>query len=166
MSPQPKILSAKGRPFATSAVALQAIVMDDHLRVLLMNNGRRGGYWQTVSGGLEAQETVLDGTLREVREELGPEIRVRPLGIVHATTFHYDKQVPYMIGLYTLLAYEGGQPIPGDDMVGSELRWWTIDELSQENPPLHLSTHLWMLRRATQLYPLWRDHTDPLQLPI
>ena len=53
------------------------------------------------------------------RTVVGPGVRVRPLGAVHAQSFHYDANVRYMIGLDYLLAYEGGQVEPGDDMLGS-----------------------------------------------
>ena len=35
-------------------------------------------------GALEAQETILEGTLRETREEVGQGVKIRPLGTVHA----------------------------------------------------------------------------------
>ncbi|MBE2201265.1 MAG: NUDIX hydrolase [Anaerolinea sp.] len=161
---QPVVMSVTERPFAAFAVAVQAIIVNDHEQILLLSSARRGraGVWQTVSGGLEASETVLTGTLREVAEEVGPDVRVRPLGLVHAQSFHYDSKLQHMIGVYYLLAYEGGNIVPGDDMIGSEWRWWSLVDL--ETVSLHASTHLWMLRRAVQLYRLWRDEGErPLQ---
>lgn len=46
--------------------------------------------------------------LREVREEAGPDLRVRPLGVVHASTFAYDDRVRRMISVVYLMAHEGG----------------------------------------------------------
>ncbi len=156
MEKQPIIVSRGGRPFPTSAIALQAIVINDAEQCLLLSSPRRNkqNEWQTVSGGLDAQETILDGTLREVREELG-EVVVRPLAVLHSHTFHYDEDVPFMVGIYYLLRYEGGEVVPGDDMTGSAFKWWGIAELeaalAQQKASLHLSTHLWMLRRAVEL---------------
>ena len=106
----PVITNVSGtRRFAGSAVALQAVVVNAAEQILLLASPTRhpDGAWQVVSGALEAGETVLEGTLREVREELGA-IQVRPLGTVHVETFHYDAQVQFMIGIYSLLVYEGG----------------------------------------------------------
>lgn len=160
----PRIFSTQERPFATFAAAVQAILVNEQEQILLLSSAPRGrqGIWQIVSGGLEAEETILAGTLREVAEEVGKEVRVRPLGLVHAQSFHYDDAVQYMLGTYYLLAYEGGDIVPGDDMAGSAWRWWSLAEL--EEIPLHASTHLWMLHRAVQLYRLWKDEAErPLQ---
>ncbi|MBK8902200.1 MAG: NUDIX hydrolase [Anaerolineaceae bacterium] len=162
MKNQPVILSQRGRPFATSAIALQAIIINENEQFLLLSSPRRNGRneWQTVSGGLEAGETILAGILREVREEVGA-IVVRPLTVLHSQSFHYDDKVPLMVGIYYLLRYEGGEVIPGDDMAGSAFRWWGVDDLEKalanQAITLHKSTHLWQLRRAAKLYRLLVD---------
>lgn len=171
---QPTVLSGKGRTLATSAIALQAIIMNENEQFLLLSSPRRNGRneWQTVSGGLDAGETILDGTLREVREEVGG-VQVRPLAVLHSHTFHYDEQVPFMVGIYYLLHYEGGQIVPGDDMVGSDFRWWGLAELetavANHDATLHFSTHLWMMHRAVKLHRLLKDEqveTAVLQPPL
>ena len=166
-TPQLFLTTAQGpRRFACSAVAMQAIIIKADARLLLLSSPTRNrpDEWQIISGGLEAAETVLDGVLREVREEAGLQMQVRPLGVVHAQTFHYDAQVPYMIGIYYLLTYEGGEVQPGDDMYDAHYRWWSIAELSTARIRFHPSTHLWMLRRAVALYRCWKDQPAvPLQ---
>src|SRR5262245_29152821 len=167
---QPFMTNALGtRHFACSAVAVQAIILNADERVLLLSSPTRNrpGEWQIISGGLEAAETVLAGVLREVSEEAGPQIQVRPLGVVHAHTFHFDAQVPYMIGIYYLLAYKGGEVQPGDDMRDAHYRWWSLEELTAANVRFHPSTHLWMLQRAVTLYRGWKDQPAvPLQLAL
>ena len=164
---QPFLTTAQGtRRFACSAVAVQAIIVNAAERVLLLSSPtkNRPDEWQVISGGLEAAETVLAGVLREIREEAGPHLQVRPLGVVHAQTFHFDTHVPYMIGLYYLLAYEGGAVQPGDDMRDARYRWWSLEELSATTVRWHPSTQLWMLHRAVVLYRLWHDQPlAPLQ---
>ncbi len=166
---QPFITNAKGtRRFACSAVALQAVVVSPEEKILLLSSPTRNpdGAWQVVSGGLEAGETILAGTLREVSEELGSDLRVRPLGTIHAQTFHYDENVQYMIAIYYLLAYEGGEVQPGDDMQGSEYRWWTMAELEDENIKIVVPPdQKWILQRAIELYRLWKDQAWELQVP-
>jgi ADP-ribose pyrophosphatase YjhB (NUDIX family) len=159
---QPVILSEAGRPFTTSAVALQAIIINADEQFLLLSSPRRNGEneWQTVSGGLDAEESVLDGLLREVAEEVGV-VQVRPLAVLHSQTFYYDANLPHMIGIYYLLRYEGGEVVPGDDMIDSAFRWWGLDELetavANNHATLHVSTHLWMLRRAVKLHCIFKD---------
>ena len=94
---QPNIISQNGRPFAASAIALQAIIINEQEQILLLNSPTRNQGWQTISGGLEANETILDGVRREVAEEAGPDVQVRPLGVIHAQTFHYDENVRFMV---------------------------------------------------------------------
>jgi ADP-ribose pyrophosphatase YjhB (NUDIX family) len=163
---QPFMTDAQGRRFACSAVAVQAIILNADERLLLLSSPTRNrlGEWQIISGGLEAAETVLDGVLREVREEAGPQIQVQPLGVVHVHTFHFDDQVPYMIGVYYLLAYKGGEIQPGDDMWDAHYRWWSLEELTAAAVRFHPSTHLWMLQRAVALYRCWKEQPAvPLQ---
>jgi NADH pyrophosphatase NudC (nudix superfamily) len=171
---QPTILSKRGRPFATSAIALQAIIINENEQFLLLSSPRRNGRneWQTVSGGLEAGETILEGILREVWEEVGG-IQVWPLTVLHSQSFHYDDSVRFMVGINYLLCYEGGAVVPGDDMIGSDFRWWGLDELATAvangSATLHKSTHLWQLRRAVTLYRLLADdwvETAVLQPPL
>lgn len=165
---QPFVNNKKGtRRFACSAVALQAVVVSPEERILLLSSPTRhpDGAWQVVSGALEAGETVLEGTLREAHEELGSEVRVRPLGTIHVQTFHYDESVQYMIAIYYLLAYEGGEVQPGDDMLGSQSRWWSIAELEEQNVNVVVPPgQIWILNRAIELYRLWNEQTWELQV--
>jgi ADP-ribose pyrophosphatase YjhB (NUDIX family) len=155
------------RRFACSAVALQAVLVSPEERTLLLSSPSRNreGAWQVVSGALEAGETILEGTLREAHEELGSEIRVRPLGTIHVQTFHYDENVQYMIAIYYLLAYEGGEVYRGDDMQGSQYRWWSVGELEEEKVSIVVPPgQTWILKRAIELYRLWKGQTWELQV--
>jgi len=163
---QPTVLSEANRQFATSPVAVQAIIVDAEERVLLLRHPRRGQGWQVVSGALDAGETLLAGVEREIREEIGVDVVVRPLGVVHAETFHYDERVKFMIGIYYLFSYENGAVVPGDDMEGSEFRWWRLDELAITHRAFHASAKPWMLERAVELFRTWNGQTVPLQLNL
>jgi len=161
---QPIITAQNGRSFSAYAVALQAIIINENEEILMLYSHKRNQGWQLISGGLDAAETILDGTVREVEEEIGTDAKVRPLGLVHSQTFQYDPGIPHMIGTYYLFTYESGPIVPGDDMVGSDVRWWSLAELAAEEPFLHGSTHPWMLERAVELYRLWKDEEAlPLQ---
>jgi ADP-ribose pyrophosphatase YjhB (NUDIX family) len=164
------IIDATGRRiFAAYPVAVQAIIINEQEEILLLSSPTRNldGAWQTVSGALDAGETVLGGTLREVKEELGKAIRVRPLGVVHVESFHYDNQVRFMIAIYYLFAYEGGSILPGDDMAGSDFRWWSLSGLSEGNIKIHVPPDgLWLFQRSVDAYRLWNKEDVRLQPSI
>ena len=163
---QPTILDSTGkRRFACTAIAVSSIIVNQRGEILLLSSPIKNedGGWQVISGALEAQETVLDGTLREIGEEVGEELSVRPLGPVHVHSFNYDETVKYMIGIYYLHAYEGGQIQPGDDMKGSQFRWWSMEDLAANNVTLDIPPKgTWILQRAVELYHLWKDQVDHL----
>jgi 8-oxo-dGTP pyrophosphatase MutT (NUDIX family) len=163
--PQPLITDSSGsRLFACSAAAVLGFIVDEDERILLLSHPARPGRWEVVNGALESGETLLDGVLREIHEEAGTQLIVRPLGTLHAHTFNYDAVVQYMISVAFVLAYEGGAVIPGDDMRGSQARWWRVDELSREAPHIVVPDNQpWLFARAVGLYRLWRTHSVALQ---
>jgi ADP-ribose pyrophosphatase YjhB (NUDIX family) len=113
-------------------------------------------------------ETLLEAALREVREEAGPDLRVRPLGVVHASTFAFDARVQRMISVLYLMAHEGGTALPGDDMRGSRVRWATLSDIESDGlrllPPLDQA---WLRRRTVDLFQLWEpEPAVPLQEPL
>ena len=161
---QPFITAADGkRQFACSAVAVLVFLVNKKEEVLLLAHPKRGGGWEVVNGALEAGETVLAGALRETREEAGESVRVRPLGTVHAYTFRYDEKVEYMVTVGYLMAYKGGEVEPGDDMRGSEHRWWGLEELAEEDVELIVPEQRWLIERAVELYRLWKEREIDLQ---
>jgi 8-oxo-dGTP pyrophosphatase MutT (NUDIX family) len=154
---QPIVTDAAGqRRFACSPGAVVAFIVDDQERLLVLScpdKRRAPGCWEVVSGALEAGETLLGGLLREIREEVGEHIRVRPLSVIHAYTFRYDQHVPYMLGICFLLAHEGGEASPGDDLTGSEVRWVTVDALESGEVELLIpGGYPWLPRHAIETY--------------
>jgi 8-oxo-dGTP diphosphatase len=162
---QPHVLTAdRRRRFACSPVAILVFVVNEREEALLLSHPERQGGWEVVNGALEAGETVLEGALRETREEAGPGVRVRPLGTVHVSSFHYDEQVEYMLSLGYLMAYDGGEIEPGSDMAGSAYRWWGLAELEEDDVHLIVPPgQKWLLERAVELYRLWRGREVDLQ---
>lgn len=163
---QPSVTSSTGRTFACSPAAVLVFIINENEQFLLLRHPERAG-WEVVNGALEAQETVLEGVLREVAEEAGPEVRIRPLGSLHIQTFHYDEQVRFMLSLSYLVAYEGGTVTPGDDMRGSLVRWFTLPELTDETLPILVPPAMrWTFSRAVKLYRLWQEEEIDLQPPL
>jgi ADP-ribose pyrophosphatase YjhB (NUDIX family) len=158
-SQQPYLTTVDGkRSFACFPAAVLVFVVNEKEEILLLSHPQRKGRWEVVNGALEAGETVLEGALREAREEIGENARVRPLGVVHASTFHYDEAVQFVISVCYLMAYEGGEVRPGDDMLGSEHRWWSLGELAEKSVRLIVPPgQKWLVGRAVELYRLWKD---------
>ena len=162
--PYPILHSRRGRPFDCYPVALQAVIVDPTDRVLLLSSPHKNpnGAWQVVSGALQASETILDGTLREVAEETGL-TQLRPLGAYHVQTFAFDEAVPFMIATYYLFLYQGGQVIPGDDMAGSRFGWFTLPEIEAPSIKLVVPPEKWIIRRGVQLVSAWQAEEVALQ---
>ncbi len=165
LSQQPHITTADGRRrLACSPVALLVFIVNEQEEVLLLAHPKRGGSWEVVNGALEARETVVEGALRETREEAGEEVRVRPLGTVHISTFHYDENVQYMLSVGYLMAYEGGRIQPGDDMAGSRYKWWRLDDLKDVNVKVLIPPDgKWLIERAVELHRMWIGREVELQ---
>lgn len=162
---QPYITTAdEKRRFACSPAAILVFIVNEQEEILLLAHPKRGGSWEVVNGALEAQETIVEGALRETREEIGEEVQVRPLGTVHIWTFHYDERVRYMISVGYLMAYDGGSVKPGDDMAGSRYRWWSIDELAEKNVKILIPPEgEWIIERAIECYRMWKGKKVVLQ---
>lgn len=142
------------RKFSCSAVSVLAFIVDKDERILLFAHSKRKGEWEVVNGALEVGETLLEGILREVR----------PLGTVHAYTILFDDNVQYMLSILYLLAYEGGEIQPGDDMRGSQYRWWSIKEFEEAGAKLIVPRdQTWIMQRAIELHRLWKDQSVDLQ---
>ena len=63
-----------------------------------------------------------------------------------------------MLSMGYLMAYEGGEVQPGDDMQGSEYRWWSLEELAAEEVSVIIPPgEKWLLGRAVELYRLWKQ---------
>jgi 8-oxo-dGTP pyrophosphatase MutT (NUDIX family) len=159
----PTITASSGRSFAAFPAAVVVPIVNRHGELLLLESRRRPGLWEPVNGAVEHGETLLEAALREVREEAGADLRVRPLGVIHASSFAYDARVTRMISVVYLMAHESGVAIAGDDMLGSQIRWATLSAI--ESDELELLAPLdqpWLRRRALELFWLWESEPPVL----
>jgi A/G-specific adenine glycosylase len=114
----------KARP-AIPHYTVTAAVMRRGEKILIAHRpskGLLGGLWEFPGGKLEPGETLPDGLRREIREELGVNIRVgEPFGVYpHAYTH-------FRVTLHAFLSnLDGEEPQP---LEASELRWVLPSEL-------------------------------------
>src|SRR5215510_14552152 len=107
------VITAKsGRKFAGHAAGLIAFIINPEERFLMLSQPKRAGKWEPVNGAYDADETVLEGMLREIGEEAGKSVKVRPLTTVHSYNFRYDDNVPKMLSVIFLFEYLGGEVAP------------------------------------------------------
>jgi ADP-ribose pyrophosphatase YjhB (NUDIX family) len=121
------------------------VVVNDLDEVLLFSKDECK--WVVISGGVEDNETILGAALRELREEAGDSVKVLPIGVVHAHTFHYDNSTRHMISIYYVLRYKGGEVVPSDDMSGARYEWKAMKDL-HEAELLIPAGQKWILERA------------------
>jgi 8-oxo-dGTP pyrophosphatase MutT (NUDIX family) len=105
------------------------LVVNDEDEVLLFS--RKKSEWVVIAGGVEDDETILDAAWRELGEEAGTNIKVLPIGVSHAHTFHYDDSTRNMISIYYVFRYRGGEVVPGDDMYGAKYAWKSMKDLNE-----------------------------------
>jgi ADP-ribose pyrophosphatase YjhB (NUDIX family) len=163
---QPIVEDSRGRRFAMSAAAVLAFIINEEREILMLKHPQRDG-WEIVNGALDEEETVLEGVLREISEEAGPDLKVRPLGTIHTHTFRYDDRIQYMISISYLLAYESGAAVAGHDMADSEVRWVSLSDIKDGTIKVVVPGEMaWLFRRAVELYDLWYDRPDELLQPV
>ena len=158
----PHIYSTSGRRFSPSVVGIVALIVDVQERFLMLSHPERPGQWEAISGALEVRETLQEGMLREVREEAGSEIRVQPLGVVHADSVRFDDAVTHLTSICFLLAYRGGSIVPSDDLAESEVAWLSVSDLADAQVFVPWNVP-WIFERALQLQRVWA-HDDPPEL--
>ena len=160
MSEAVHVTTSFGRRLSCSPLAVLVFIVDQDERILLLRSPRHPDVWQVVNGAVEAGETLVQAALRETAEEAGPDVRIRPLGVVHAFSFPYDDAIPTMVSICYVASYEGGEVLPGDDMVGSEFGWFGLDECRRMTL---LPAQSWLFDRAIELHRLWRDSNQDLE---
>lgn len=161
------ITANSGREFSVFPVGLIALIIDQQDRFLMLRHPKHGTY-EPVNGGYNGGETLLEGLMREIREEVGEQVEVRPITTVHTYNFRYDDTVPYMISVIFLFEYVGGQVIPGDDMVDAEIKWMTVAEINSGQYRIPVPNQItWVYERAVKLSRLLKDEPAvQLQPPL
>jgi len=112
-------------------VGVAAVIWNSRGDVLLIRRAKepRKGQWSLPGGKLEFGETLLEGVLREVREETGLEVEI--LGLVDVAETIRDASVGAADDHFVLIDY-GARVISGTAEAASDgaaARWFPLDEL-------------------------------------
>lgn len=96
---------------------------------LLRNKSRHSGSWGIVGGKVEADETVIQGLVREIREEIGVDYTKKKF--IPLETFTADNR---KFVYYTFLVDCGEEFVP---VLNDEHRGYCWVELTDHPKPLH-----------------------------
>jgi 8-oxo-dGTP diphosphatase len=106
----------------THRVGAFAIIRDDDGNVLVSRRSDSGWY-NLPGGGVEPNESVTEGLVREVREETGLEVEIgRLVGL-------YSKPQKHEVVLTFEARVVNGEPLPSDE--ADFHRWASPDEIEQ-----------------------------------
>ncbi|MGI5270043.1 NUDIX domain-containing protein [Nonomuraea sp. CA-218870] len=152
MSPYLAGVRAKLGPDLLMMPSVCGCVFDDEGRLLVARHGDVG-LWAAPGGALDPDERPEEAVRRELREELGIEVRVRGLIGVHGGPefrVHYPNghECAYMIAVYGCVI-ESGTPTPDGDEI-REARWVREDELDG------LAMTPWSPRVLPGVFAWWR----------
>ncbi|GII83793.1 NUDIX hydrolase [Sphaerisporangium siamense] len=134
--------------------SVNAFVFDDEGRLLLARHSEQGDVWSAPGGIVEPDEPPAEAVVRETREEVGLDVRIRGLigaygGPGFRTTYPNGDQVAHVITVYGCTA-EGGTPVP-DGVEIAEVRWVTEPEAAA------LPTPSWLPLVLPDCFAWWRS---------
>jgi len=119
-------------------LAAYAVIVDDHDRVLLaLWNEAAQPLWTLPGGGVELQESVEEGAVREVREETGYDVELgRLLGVDTLVVPPEERTVDrgrWFKGIRVVFEATiiGGQLRVEVDGTTDEARWFPLSEVAE-----------------------------------
>ena len=156
--------SADGRrDFACFPAAILGFLINEADQILVLSHPARKGGWEVINGAIDEGEAPAEALLREVAEEAGPEVKIRPVGVVHTFLYRYDALVPAMLSVAYAASYLGGRILPGSDMAMSQHRWVSPAEIDRGAITLLTPAQPWLFRRAVSVCRMFRDDAVELE---
>ncbi len=118
------------------------VTRSDGRVLLLKRTPARGGFWQPVTGHVEAGEPVSDAARRELYEETGLRVESTSLGYEHV--FALGETKPPQLLRESAFTARGDEPVKLDSTEHEACAWFTAAEAMEKLPFAGL-------RRAVQL---------------
>lgn len=139
-----EVTAAPERPRTVSVVVRR----EDGAVLLLRRTPERGGFWQPVTGRVEAGELPAAAAARELREETGLAVPVAPLDYEHA--FAWGDQEPPVVATETAFVARVGAEarVTLDPAEHEAFEWVTPDEARARVPWAGLRRALALAFRA------------------
>lgn len=116
--------------------AVFAVMLNGENKVLLhqrFNTGFMDGYYDTPSGHLEAGEAIVDGLIREVKEEIGVGLVADDLELFHVNQNAVDTDIPYINFFFRAKKWQGTPQILEPEK-SNDLGFFAIDSLPNVTP--------------------------------
>ena len=133
-------------------VAVGAVVLDKEDRVLLVKHveAKRGGFWFgkwiCPGGKLETGEAIVDGVLREIKEETNLDVKTSGRAVVFDRIVkEHSKTKMHIIYIDFVAKVVGGELKASSDV--GVARWFSREELQERWGELHEDTQR-LLREA------------------
>jgi 8-oxo-dGTP pyrophosphatase MutT (NUDIX family) len=135
-------------PKTVLGVAAATLIFDKQGRVLVLRRSiddrHRPGEWDIPGGAIDIGEPVLDGAIREAREEVGVMIPPNSMQLCYAhSSVIYHTELKERVSI-TWLVYAARLPSEQSVQLSEEhdeYHWWTLDEFlekSSHQPQLEL----------------------------
>ena len=133
--PIPRTMINLDRPGAHFSLRTVAVALHDgHV---LLHRSEQDDFWALPGGRCELLETSQEAICREMREELGAEIRVARLLWILENFFEHNGVACHQLGLYFLIDlgpdfahYDPDEPFEGtEESMRLFFRWFAIDAL-------------------------------------
>jgi class 3 adenylate cyclase/ADP-ribose pyrophosphatase YjhB (NUDIX family) len=161
---QPTMVTDDGqREFACFPAAILGFVVNDDDEILLLSHPARKGGWEVINGAMREGESPVVALLREVSEEAGSGLTIRPVGLVHTFLYRFDSAIPAMLSIAYVATYVDGDVVPGSDMAMSEFRWASLHEIESAQLSLAVPSQSWLFRRALTVHALFKGEQVELE---
>jgi mutator protein MutT len=122
----------------TVRCAVYALFIKDHKILMLLREGTgwKDGLWGLPAGHLEADETIKEALVREVKEEVGINISEANTTLYHVMHRHEidEKNFEYIDFIFKIEYWEG-EPINAEPSKCNRIEWFDIDHLPTEIVP-------------------------------
>ncbi|GGD55829.1 NUDIX domain-containing protein [Paenibacillus nasutitermitis] len=146
-----------------------ALIIEHEAVLLVEYEDEEGVHYNLPGGGAEPGETVIEGVLRELREETGAEADIGPLAFVYECAPHkqsgeYPPDTPHALNLiFECTLKKDSHPMMPDrpDPSQSGVRWIPLAELGSVMLFPNIREHIIRYARQRHAVEFIEDHQLP-----